>query len=62
MGGTGGWRADADTGYRAVFDRLFARGERAVRSGTHYRDTPPADGGRWGISVVLLPDAAGSRR
>jgi hypothetical protein len=51
-----------DRGYRAVFDRLFTQGSRAVRGGTHYRDTPPADGGRWGMSVVLLPDGPAADR
>ncbi len=33
-----------------------------MRSGTHYLDTPPADGGRWGLSVVFLPDRAAAAR
>jgi hypothetical protein len=41
-----------------VFDRLFEQGRGAVLSGAHYRDTPPVDGGRWGLSVVFVPDAA----
>lgn len=41
-----------------AFDRLFARGRDAVLSGTHVRDVPPVNGGRWGMSVVLVPDAA----
>ncbi|BCB90712.1 hypothetical protein [Phytohabitans suffuscus] len=53
---------DADAGYRAVFDRLFERGALAVRTGAHHRDTPPADGGRWGMSVVFPPDPAATRR
>jgi hypothetical protein len=55
---TSGSRASADADYLAVFDRLFERGSRSVRSGTHYLDTPPADGGRWGLSVVFRPDRA----
>ncbi|GIG92038.1 hypothetical protein [Plantactinospora endophytica] len=43
-------------GYGAAFDRLFDRGRAAVLSGTHYRDSPPVDGGWWGMSVVLPPD------
>ncbi|BCJ38495.1 hypothetical protein Athai_59980 [Actinocatenispora thailandica] len=43
--------------YADSFDRLFDRGREAVLAGSHYRDTPPVDGGRWGISVVLLPDS-----
>src|SRR5262245_48025382 len=50
-------RAAKDAGYAAVFDRLFEQSRGAVRSGAHYRDTPPVDGGRWGLSVVFLPDA-----
>lgn len=50
-------RAAADAGYVAAFDRLFLRGREAVLAGTHYRDTRPVDGGRWGMSVALLPDA-----
>jgi hypothetical protein len=46
-----------DAGYAVAFDRLFEQGSGAVRSGAHYRDTPPVDGGRWGLSVVFLPDA-----
>jgi hypothetical protein len=41
--------------YRAVFDRLYEGGRYALRSGGHYRDTPPVEGGRWGPSVVFLP-------
>jgi hypothetical protein len=41
---------------------LFERGSRAVRAGGHYRDTPPADGGRWGLSVVFPPDVATADR
>ncbi|MDI6102825.1 hypothetical protein QLQ12_29830 [Actinoplanes sp. NEAU-A12] len=40
---------------RDKFDRLFDRGRDAVLSGQHYRDTPPVDGGRWGISVIFRP-------
>lgn len=50
--------AAKDAGYFAVFDRLFEQGRSAVLFGAHYRDTPPVDGGRWGLSVVFLPDAA----
>ena len=45
-----------DARYRAVFDWLFARGREAVLASTHHRDTPPVDGGRWGPSVVFVPD------
>src|SRR5581483_2064363 len=50
-------RGAADADYAAVFDRLFGQGRSAVLSGAHYRDTPPVDGGRWGLSVVFLPDS-----
>lgn len=48
--------------YGDSFDRLFERGRAAVLAGSHYRDTAPVDGGRWGISVVLLPDDACAER
>lgn len=38
-----------------VFDRLFDSGHRDVLAGTHQRDTPPVDGGRWPVSVVAFP-------
>lgn len=43
-------------GYDVAFDRLFDRGRDAVRSGKHYCDSPPVDGGRWGLSVIFRPD------
>jgi hypothetical protein len=46
----------------AAFDRLFEQGRSAVLSGGHYQDTPPVDGGRWGLSVVLLPDTVAMGR
>lgn len=48
--------ARSGAGYRAAFDRLFDRGRIAVQAGTHYSDSPPVDGGRWGMSVVLQPE------
>ena len=45
-----------DTATRARFDELQSGGERAVLDGTHTRETPLADGGRYGLSIVLLPD------
>ncbi|MBN1173078.1 MAG: hypothetical protein JXA67_12960 [Micromonosporaceae bacterium] len=48
--------AAAMPGFRRTFDRLFDRGRSAVLSGSHYRDSPPVEGGRWGLSVVLRPD------
>ena len=46
--------------YRSVFDRLFDRASERILSGSHYRDTPPIEGGRWGPSVVFVPDASSS--
>jgi hypothetical protein len=51
-----------DADYAAAFDRLFEQGSGAVLSGAHYRDTPPVDGGRWGLSVVFLPDTHATDR
>ncbi|MDW5323668.1 hypothetical protein [Plantactinospora sp. KLBMP9567] len=56
MGSRGRRVAGPAAGYGAAFDRLFARGRDAVLAGSHYRDSPPVDGGRWGLSVVLPPD------
>jgi hypothetical protein len=53
---------DRTRGYQDAFDALFARGREAVLSGSHYRDTPPVDGGRWGLSVVFVPDAEAMQR
>ena len=39
-----------------VFDRLFTQAVPALLGGTHHRDEPPVDGGRWPVSVVCLPD------
>jgi hypothetical protein len=44
------------------FDRLFERGRGAVLSGQHYQETPPVDGGRWGISVIFRPDTVSMDR
>lgn len=52
---------ESDERYRERFDALFERGESAVLTGSQYRDTPPVAGGRWGMSVVLVPDAASAR-
>jgi hypothetical protein len=51
-----------DAQYRAVFDRLHQRGCAAVLAGTHYRDTPPVEGGRWGPTVVFGPDRGSVER
>ena len=55
-------RAATNAGYAAAFDRLFEQGRTAVLSGAHYQDTPPVDGGRWGLSVVFLPNADAADR
>jgi hypothetical protein len=39
----------------AGFDAVMAAGRTAVLAGTHNVDAPPRDGGRWGLSAVLLP-------
>ncbi|AKU16762.1 hypothetical protein [Luteipulveratus mongoliensis] len=40
-----------------VFDTLFQAAEVDIREGSHRRDVPPDEGGRWPISIVLsLPD------
>jgi hypothetical protein len=38
-----------------VFDQLFTEGVPALLSGTHRRDSPPVDGGRWPVSVIARP-------
>jgi hypothetical protein len=45
------------TRYDEKFNLLFARGREAVLAGTHHRDGPLVEGGRWGISVLMRPDA-----
>lgn len=42
---------------RSVFDRLLDEAEPALLAGTHRRETPPVDGGRWPVSIVAVPDA-----
>ncbi len=39
------------------FDDLFELGREAVLTRTHECDKPPLDGGRWGVAVILKPDA-----
>jgi len=39
------------------FDELFELGREAVLTRAHECDKPPLDGGRWGIAVILKPDA-----
>lgn len=45
-----------------TFDRLFAEAAPMIRAGLHQRDSPPVDGGRWPVSVVLRPDLAMAMR
>lgn len=40
------------------FDELYELGREAVLSRMHECDKQPVDGGRWGIAVILKPDAA----
>lgn len=37
------------------FDRLFYDAVPNILAGDHQRDTPPVDGGRWPVSVLLMP-------
>jgi aminoglycoside phosphotransferase (APT) family kinase protein len=39
------------------FDELFEAAVPLISSGDHQRDTPPVEGGRWPVSVVLRPPA-----
>ena len=44
------------------FDRLFAEGQHAVRTGTHQTEGAPADDGpRWAIGAMLRPDPQAAR-
>jgi hypothetical protein len=45
-------------GATAAFDRLFAEASPLIRAGRHHRETPPVQGGRWPLSVVLRPAPA----
>ncbi|HVB54679.1 MAG TPA: hypothetical protein VNF24_10890 [Candidatus Acidoferrales bacterium] len=44
------------------FDRLHEAGWLAVGAGRAITDTVPADGGRWGMAIVLRPTGAAARR
>ena len=46
----------AVTGRTPRFDELFEEAVPRLLAGTHQRDVPPVEGGRWPVSVVLLPD------
>jgi hypothetical protein len=50
------------TGGTKTFDRLFAEAAPLVHDGLHQRETPPVEGGRWPVSVVLRPDHASAER
>ena len=45
-----------------TFDRLFAQAAPLIEQGRHQRDTPPVEGGRWPVGVVLRPDQASAER
>ena len=45
-----------------TFDRLFAEAAPLIRQGLHQRDSPPVEGGRWPVGVVLRPDQASAER
>lgn len=45
-----------------TFDKLFAAGRASVRSGSHGVERDPRMTGRWGPSVVLLPQGDVARR
>jgi hypothetical protein len=40
-----------------VFEQLFQDAVPALVAGTHRRDAPPVDGGRWPVSVIARPPA-----
>ena len=45
-----------------TFDRLFEEGAPLVRHHLHHRESPPVEGGRWPVSVVLRPDPVSAGR
>ncbi len=45
-----------------VFDELFDRAVPVVLAGEHQQDTPPAEGGRWPVTVVCVPPSGVRRR
>jgi len=49
-------------GYLRTFDRLFAESAPLVSQHLHQRESPPVDGGRWPVTVVLRPDQMVARR
>lgn len=46
----------AGTGSTTRFDQLFDEAVPRLLAGTHQRDEPPREGGRWPVSVVLTPE------
>lgn len=46
----------------SAFDHLFAEAVPLIKLGLHQRDTPPVEGGRWPVSVVLRPSQASAGR
>ncbi|HYO20715.1 MAG TPA: hypothetical protein VES02_18830 [Dermatophilaceae bacterium] len=49
-------------GRLTAFDRLFDEAAPLIREHRHRIESPPVDGGRWPVSVVLRPDQAVARR
>ena len=45
-----------------TFDRLLAEATPLIRAGLHQRDSPPVEGGRWPVGVILRPDQASAAR
>lgn len=45
-----------------AFDLLFAEAAPLIELGLHQRESPPVEGGRWPVSVVLRPDQACAER
>ena len=48
-------------GPRSRFDELFDEAVPPVLGRTHVRDVVPQPGGRWPLTVALLPDQAQAR-
>jgi len=49
-------------GQLRTFDRLFAESAPLIRQRLYLRESPPVDGGRWPVAVVLRPDQMVARR
>lgn len=45
-----------------AFDRLFAEAAPLIKQALHQRETPPAEGGRWPLSIVLRPDRTSAEK